>query len=166
MLETAPNFCPNCGCQSSEFTLSDVEETVTQESPKNIEKKEEPKKKGFSFLGCVGIAVGVIIVLFLILSLAGGSSSAESENYNDNSRTHQILAKNYFVDKCIKPSMYDPKSYVEEDYKVTYDTSKSEYFIIVTCRGKNAFGNYVNSTYTGSVKFTYDNRVQCQILSN
>jgi len=168
--DNAPNFCPNCGCQSSVFTLEEVE---TNSASSNSNQQEVEPKKGFSFLGCLGIVFAIIIVLFLIFTLSVGSSGSSSsrtptktENYNDNSQFHQILAKNWYVDNYIKPRMHDPKSYKEEKYDVKYDYSKEEYIVTISFRGKNAFGTTVLSTSKGSVKFTNDGHVQCKSLSD
>lgn len=170
MADNAPNFCPNCGCQSSDFTLEEVE---TNSASTNANQQEVAPKRGFSFLGCLGISFGVLLVLFLILTFAGGNSGSSSssnstkmENYNDNSQYHQILAKNWYVDHYLKPRMNDPKSYKEEKYDVKYDYAKEEYIVTISFRGKNAFGATVLSTSKGSVKFTDDGRVQCRSLSD
>lgn len=137
-------------------------------TPKNPIQAEEPEENSFSFLGCLGIALAIMVALFLIFSLVGGNSGNSTtvkENYNDNSQTHQILAKNLFVDNYLKPQMNDPKSYKEEKYDVTYDYSKGEYIVTISFRGKNAFGATVLNTIRGSVKFTEDGRVQCRSLS-
>lgn len=173
MIETAPNFCPDCGCNSSEFITEEVEKSEEVKSTPKVEETEKKDKKGFSFLGCLGIGFLILVVVFIIISLAGsgsGSNSSKSstkiENYNDNSQFHQILAKNWLVDHNLKPRMNDAKSYEEVKYDVSYDYKTEEYIVIVTYRGKNAYGAKVLNTCKGTVKFTNDGRVQSRIISN
>lgn len=173
MLETAPNFCPDCGCNSSEFAVEEVERSEENKSTPKVEETEKQEKKGFSFLGCLGIGFLILVVALVVISLAGsdsGSSSSMSqtkiENYNDNSQLHQIFAKNWLVDHSLKPLMNDAKSYEEVKYDVSYDYNNEEYIVIVTYRGKNAYGAKVLNTCKGTVKFTKDGRVQSRIISN
>lgn len=165
MIETAPNYCPNCGCQSREFTNVDVEEKTSTSTPSKVEGAEEAKKSEFSMLGCLGIAIMIIVVGFVIVLAVGSGSNSGRENYNDNSQPHQILAKNWFVENCVKPNMHDAKSYDEVNYTVSYDYAKQEYIIDLSFRGKNAYGAIVLSNLKGSVKFTDDGRARCHIIS-
>lgn len=173
MIETAPNFCPDCGCSSSEFVIEEVERSEEVKSTPKVDGTENQGKKGFSFLGCLGIGFLILVVVFIIISLAGSGSSSSSsksstkiENYNDNSQLHQIFAKNWLVDHNLKPRMNDDKSYEEVKYDVSYDYKAGEYIVIVTYRGKNAYGAKVLNTCKGTVKFTDDGRVQSRIISN
>ncbi len=178
MIETASNFCPDCGCNSSEFIIEDVERS---EEVKSAPKVEEADKKGFSFLGCLGIGFLILVIIIIIISIAGSSSRSSSgrgaisssyksakkvENYNDNSQYHQILAKNWLVDYSLKPKMNDAKSYEEVSYDVSYDYKTEEYIVTITYRGKNAYGAKVLNTCKGRVKFTNEGRVQSRIISN
>lgn len=165
MEDIAPNFCPNCGCESKRFILTEVDEAEKkQPKPAKINQKE-PKKKGCSFFGCLGIGILVAVVGFVILLLVdSGSSSGNNTSTPTMSRANkEILAKNCFVDNCIKKNMHDPKSYKEEDYNVYY--ANGEYIVTVMFRGNNAYGKSVVSTYKGAVKFTDDDRYQCRIIS-
>lgn len=161
MLETAPNFCPDCGCNSSEFVTEEVERSEDVKSSPKVEETEKNDKKGFSFLGCLGVGFVILVVAFIILAIAGsGSESAPSKS------TKEILAKNWLVDHNLKPLMNDAKSYEEVKYDVSYDSNKDEYIVVVTYRGKNAYGSKVLNTCKGTVKFTSDGRVQSRIISN
>lgn len=164
MTDAAPNFCPNCGCPSTDFTQSEFEqenESKSQKKKKDTEDKKE--KKGCSSLGCISTTLIALLIGFVIVSILPSDDS--KENYNDNSTLHQILAKNYFVDMCIKKRMHDAKSYEEVSYDVNFNNATNVYEVKVTFRGKNAFGAYVLSTYHGNVKFTDDEHVQCIITS-
>ena len=176
MVETAPNFCPNCGCQSVEFTCTDVVEAESTPSTPKVN-NDESKKNGFSFLGCLGISALIIVIGIFILVVAGGGSrsgsssrshsssySTQTENYNDNSQFHQLVAKNWFVTNCIKPRMHDSKSYEEVNYQVSFDHVKEEYIVNVAFRGKNAYGAVVLSSLKGSVKFSDDGKVTCHVI--
>ena len=162
MLETAPNFCPDCGCNSSEFVTEEVERSEDAKSTPKVEETEKQNKKGFSFFGCLGIGFSILVVIFIILAIAGsgGSESKPSQT------TKEILAKNWLVDHNLKPLMNDAKSYEEVNYDVSYDYKTEEYIVIVTYRGKNAYGAKVLNTCKGTVKFTSDGRVQSRIISN
>lgn len=161
MIESAPNFCPDCGCNSSEFVTEEVERSEDVKSSPKVEETAKQDKKGFSFLGCLGVGFLIIVVVFIILALAGsGSDNTPSKS------TKEILAKNWFVDHNLKPLMNDAKSYEEVKYDVSYDYNTEEYIVIVTYRGKNAYGAKVLNTCKGTVKFTNDGRVQSRIISN
>lgn len=165
MKDVAPNFCPNCGCQSTEFSLTDVEETEVKETEQVENNSSEPKKKGCSFLGCIGIGFLVVVVGFVVLLLVD-SGSGNSNNTSTMSKSNEeILAKECFVDDCIKKNMHNPKSYKEENYNVYYDYKEDEYIVTVMFRGNNAFGQPVLSTYKGGVKFIDDNHYRCRIIS-
>ena len=163
MEEVAPNFCPNCGCQSSKFSVEEIEETKSEQPAQTEEKSEEPKKKGCSFWGCAGIGALVLIIGFIILAISGNNGGKSTTK---PSVDPEILAKNVFVNDCIKKNMHDKKSYKEEDYVVYFDSRNDEYIVTGSFRGNNAFGKPVLSTCKGGVKFS-DNykRYQCRIIS-
>ncbi len=164
MEEVAPNFCPNCGCQSSKFSVEEIEETKSEQPAQTEEKSEEPKKKGCSFWGCAGIGALVLIIGFIILAISGNNDGGSSTKRPPVDS--KILAKNIFVDDCIKKNMHDPKSYKEENYVVNFDSKNDEYIVTVSFRGRNAYGISVLSTCKGGVKFSDNyNRYKCRIIS-
>jgi hypothetical protein len=163
MEEVAPNFCPNCGCQSSEFSMEDIAESKSKQPAQAEEKPEDTKKNGCSFLGCVGIGAVVLIIGFIMFAISGNNSE---ESTTKPPVDPKILAKNVFVDSCVKKRMHDPKSYKEEDYVVYFDAKNDEYVVTVSFRGNNVLGKPVLSTCKGGVKFSDNyNRYQCRIIS-
>ena len=104
-------------------------------------------------------AVGIGIVCFISILFLGslcsdGSSNSNhsNENYYDNSRYHQILAKNHFVN-YMKKNMKDPSSFVEIAYNSNYNYNKECYVVDLTFRAKNSFGGYTVEHWSSDVKF-------------
>jgi len=160
MEDVAPNFCPNCGCQSSEFSVAEIEDPKSDQPVQTEDKSEEPKKKGCTFWGCAGIGALVLIIGFIVLAGSGNNGGSSTP------ANPEILAKNLFVKDCIKKNMHDPKSYKEDDYEVYFDIKNDEYIVTVSFHGNNVFGKPVLSTYKGGVKFSdgYE-RYRCRIIS-
>ena len=107
---------------------------------------QENKKKDRH--GCFWIVFVGLIALWAIGHFGGSSS----ENYNDNSTTHQLLAKNYFVD-YLKDNLKNAKSYEEVDYSSFFNSSKGGYEVKVKYRATNSFGAMVLEQASGDVYF-------------
>lgn len=112
---------------------------------------QENKKKNNH--GCFWIVFVGLIALWAIGHFSGSGSSPE--NYNDNSTTHQILAKNYFVD-YLKDNLKNAKSYEEVDYTSFFNSSKGCYEVKLKYRATNSFGAMVIEEASGDVYFTDD----------
>ena len=113
-----------------------------------METQDNKKKNNH---GCFWITFIGLLILLAIGHFSGGSGSS-TQDYNDNSTTHQILAKNYFVD-YLKDNLKNAKSYEEVNYTSSFNSSKGCYEVKLKYRATNSFGAMVIEQASGDVYF-------------
>ena len=113
----------------------------------------ENSKKNHGCLKTIFAIVG-IIVIFLVYA-GSEKSNSPKEDYNDNSRVHQIIAKNFFKD-YIKDNLNNAKSYEEVDYNSKYNYERGCYEVTLKYRASNAFGALMLQYASGDVYFIDD----------
>lgn len=125
---------------------------ITPSSPEDNEggKPNATASKGFTN-GCIGCTIAVVIFVILFLWAAESANPRRDtytkswkDNFSSWDGSHRNFVKEY------KSKMHDPSSFEHVETKYI-DNADGTLTIIMTCRGKNAFGGKVVNRVIGKV---------------
>ncbi len=147
--------CPECGSVIS--SVADSCPKCGYPINKNSIGKKHTKKSG-CFSSCLEfflVSIIALVIVFvgtsILFELDNDKQENKIENYNDNSRYHQILAKNYF-EGYIKENLKDPDSFERVSWSSEYNRLNKCYEVSITFRANNSFGAKIVETWKSDVE--------------